>query len=280
MQLLEIELQATKLEDLIQLLIDGIEDLDATEAALGLDIRNMVKLLDSYVHNDDIHHHGETILEHIREVLQDVTEVTEAGPQRQLLGLIALLHDLGKAYTYELIDGKHTFRKHAETSVKLAEAMLGELRQDDPGMYQHVLDLVRLHDAFMRLHEARKGAANLRYLNKFMREALYTSGRVDDIVTFGKADSFRSKRYQDSLSSVEGILADIETTKRQREAEEALKRRREALPPDTVAALRTLLKAEAPDVVALLPDLKAINKALGGLKLYSVLRQVQSTVKG
>jgi len=279
-QLLHVELQADKVEQHLQSLVNGIENLEAVEADLGLDLRNMVELLGRYPHNDDIHHHGESVLEHIREVVQDVTEVTETGPQRHLLGLVALLHDLGKAYTYEWIDGKHTFRKHAEVSVKIAEAMLGELRRDDPEMYQHVLDLVRLHDAFMRLLEARKGTANLRYLNKFMREAIYTNGKLDDLLTFAKADSFRAQRFQESLAGAQGVLQDIREVEKRRKDEEALKRRCEALPPDTVAALRALLEVEAPDAADLLPDLKAVNKALGSQKLYSVLRQVEDIVRG
>lgn len=284
MDLLNVELQADKVEEYLQGLVDGIDNLEEVEEELGLDIRNMVKLLDQYPHNDDIHHHGESILEHIREVLEDVQTVTEGKDkqQRQLLGLVALLHDLGKAYTYELRDvggkKKHTFYKHAEISVKLAEAMLRQLRENNVDLYKRVLDLIRLHDIFMRLMDAQRGSKDLKYLNKFMRESVYLDDHLDDLVTFSKADSFRAKRFQDTLNGVEAILEDIRKVEQQQKEEEEARARRQALPPDVEADLRILLEAEAPDVAPLLPDLKEVNRALGRKKMYPLLRQVQDVV--
>jgi hypothetical protein len=262
--------------DLIQSLVDGIPDLDQAEKDLGLDLRGLVKLLDAHPHNDDIHHSGETPLEHIRWVLEDVPKVASGPEQQRLLGLVALLHDLGKAYTYELIEGKHTFRKHGKVSLKLTEVMLHELRDSDPQLYQRVCDLVRLHDIFMVLIEARKGAKDLKYLNKLLREPVYTEGHLDDLVAFSRADGFRAKRYQDTARGMDEILATIEGQKRA--AEEAKAQKEQAL-RDHMEEIRQLL-VEAPEALAALPNLREVNKALGQRNRLDLIQRLQSLLAG
>jgi len=261
--------------DLIQSLVDGIRDLDQAEKDLGLDIRGLVRLLDVHPHNDDIHHSGETTLEHIRWVLEDVPKVAESPEQERLLGLVALLHDLGKAYTYELIDGKHTFRKHAKVSLKLTEVMLADLRESDPQLYQRVCDIVRLHDVFMVLGEARKGAKDLKYLNRLLREPLYTEGHLNDLVAFSRADGFRARRYQDTAREMETILAIIEGQKR--EAEEAKARKEQAI-RDHLEEIQQIL-AEVPEALAALPNLRAVNTALGKQKRLDLIQRIQSLLE-
>jgi len=277
-ELLLDDLDPAKVEVYVQGLVDSIDDLDGAEKELGLDLRNMVKLLDEHPHNDDVHHSGETTLEHMRWVLEDVRELSQDKDEqtRQLLGLVALLHDLGKAYTYQLIDGKHTFRKHAELSVKIAEKMLAQLRKQNAKLYSRIIEVVKDHDAFMRLIDAqRAGDGNRRYLNKFMRGALYTSGHLDDLVTFSKADGARAKRMQDTLDGMEAVLADLKTVEKEQRQEAEKQRSRDKPPPEVVGAIRTILESDAPELVPLLPDVKRVNQELGKARRYNVLKRIQ-----
>ena len=268
---------------LIQSLVDGIQDLDQAERDLGLDLRGLVRLLGAHPHNDDIHHNGETPLEHIRWVLEDVPKVAENPEQERLLGIVALLHDLGKAYTYELIEGRHTFHKHTKVSLSLTEVMLADLRVSDSQFYQRVHDLVRLHDFFMVLAEARKGAKDLKYLNKLLREPLYIEGRLNDLVAFSKADSFRAKCYQEITRDRGLILADLEKVKDQRRAsEEALAQKEQTLRnriEDRIEEIRLLLEG-VPEAQAALPSLRAVNKALGKQNRLDLIKKLQSLLAG
>lgn len=242
----------------------------------GLDIRDTVKRLAKFVHNDDQHHNGEDVLLHIQWVLADLPkvlpEVRTDELQYERLYLVALMHDLGKAFTYEMIDGKHTFRKHAELSVRMTQALLWELRAQEPQEYQQIEDLVRLHDAFMRLTEAQKGAKGTKYLNKFLREPLYQNGHIQDLITFSRADGFRAKRMGDTLDSLKDVLQDIEKVEERKrlQADEAARQEQKA--QEHMGEIRALLEAEAPEAAALLPNLREAKKALGFSNLRLIKR--------
>lgn len=276
-QLLLEDLDPDKIEIYLQGLVDSIEGVDEVEKELGLDVRNLVKLLDKYPHNDDIHHSGETTLEHMRWVLEDVKEIAKDKDEttRHMMQLVALLHDLGKAYTYKRIDDKHTFRRHADISVKLAEKMLAKLQKKNAKLYQRIIEVVREHDLFMRLIDAQKNSGGKRkYLNKFMRSTVYTEGHLDDLVTFSMADGNRSQRMQDTLDGMEAVLADLKAVEKERRDEEARRKRVDTPSPEVIEAARVILEQEAPELVELLPNLKAIKGQLGKAKRYDVLQQL------
>lgn len=277
-----VDLHVDDVEAYLQGLVDGIDDLDEAEKDLGIDLRNLTKLMAKYPHNDDIHHNGEDVLTHTKWVLEDVHKLVDSKDtqKRQLLTLVALLHDVGKAYTYEVIDGKHTFRQHGQKSVQIAEKMLAKLRKDNAKLYQRAIDLIRLHDMFMQLINGRQhSGGSTKYLNKLMREAIYLDGHLDDLVTFSKADGGRARRLDDTLENVEKVLDDLKRVEKKRRDEAEARARRQQLDPETEEALRELLEAEAPDVVEHLPDLKAVNRALGQAKRYDVLKKVREVTQ-
>lgn len=273
-----VDLQIDEVETFLNGLIEGVEELDGVEDELGLDLRNLTKLLAKYPHNDDIHHSGEDVLTHTKWVLEDIQKLVDDkdAQKRQMLSLVALLHDVGKAYTYEWRKdkSKHTFYGHAEVSVRIAEKLLAKLRKDNAQLYKRVLDLIRLHDVFMRLIDARKGASNLKYLNKFMREAVYLDGHLDDLVAFSKADGARARRIDETLEGVEGVLQDIKQVEKEQARKKQEQARQKKLSPKDEAAIRKLLEAQAPHVVELLPDLQAIRRALQKDKNFPLLQQI------
>lgn len=283
MNLRDIEVTADKAEDILQGLIEGIDDLEDVERKLGLDIRNMTSLMRQFDHNADEYHNGEDVLTHTKWVLEDVQELTEdMDDERKLvIRLAALMHDLGKAYTFEIQpDGSHTFRKHAEKSVVLVEALLRKHRKDLGDLYQRVVDLVEKHDAFMVLLNARKDAKGLKYLNKFMQGAIYLGGHIEDLMTLAKADGNRSKVRQQTLDDIEAVLADIKEVERQREeeakAKEALAREFERKLPE----IRELLEAEGLPEAAEVGTLSEINAILGKSKRYDLIKRIRSMLGG
>ncbi len=270
------KLDPTQMEVYVQGLVDSIDDLETVEKELGLDIRNLVRLLQQHPHNDDIHHNGETTLEHMKWVLEDVHELSEDKDDqtRQLLGLVALLHDLGKAYTYKLRGDKHTFYGHAEVSVKLAEKMLVKLRKQNSKLYRRVIEVVREHDAFMRLIDAQRASGGLKYLNKFMRSAIYTTGHLDDLVTFAKADGARSQQMYDTLDGMESVLADLKTVEKNQRDEARKRKQRDEPTPEVLSAVQAILEAHAPDLIRLLPNVRALKGELGKTRRYNVLKLI------
>jgi len=282
MSLRDIEITADRAEDVLQDLIDGIDDLEGVEGKLGLDIRNMRTLMRSFKHDADEYHNGEDVLEHTKWVLQDVEKLTkDMDAERKLvIRLAALLHDMGKAYTFEVIDGKHTFRKHAEKSVELAEAMLARHRKDLGSLYDRVIALVAKHDALMVLLGARAGAKNTKYLNKFMRESIYMGGHLDDLMTLAKADGNRAKVREKTLADIEGVLEDIAQV--ERDQVEAVKAK-ERLDREFVRRLpeihEIMVQEGFPDAAKAktLPEVQAM---LGQAKQYDLIKRIRSMLEG
>jgi HD superfamily phosphodiesterase len=263
-----------RVEEYLQGLVDEADPVGVP----GIDLRELLDRLKTYTHNDDIHHNGETVLEHIRWVVEDVprvladprTSVLDAKPV--VLNFAALTHDLGKAYTYELIDGRHTFRKHADVSVEIAKVLLQDLQGS--ALMEQILDVVQYHDVFMKLIDAREHSnGKTKYLNKFMRTRLYQTN-LSDLIAFSIADGFRAKRIEDTRNSMLGVLLDMQLVENRRQ-EEAEKQARRAQPPaDLLEGVESLLRQETPHLIDLLPDLYAVKRALSADKRYSLLQRI------
>jgi len=245
----------------------------------SIDLRELLDRLNRYVHNDDVHHSGETILEHIRWVVEDVPKVladpsiSAVGAEPIVLNFAALLHDLGKAYTYELIDGRHTFRKHANVSVKIARAILWDIRE--VALFDMILDVVEQHDAFMKLIEARRGSqGKTKYVNKFLRSRM--ADHMDDLIAFSIADGYRAQRIGETRTEMLGVLLDMLLVSNRRQEEAERQARRANPPPELLEDVKALLRQETPHLVDLLPDLLAVKKALSADKRYSLLQKISA----
>jgi len=276
-----IEITADNVEQVLADLVSDLDDLEGAETSLGLDLRNMIARMRQFQHNDDIHHKGEDVLTHTKWVLEDLASLTVGmqAERKTVVTLAALLHDLGKAYTYEFIDGKHTFRKHAEKSVEIAQVLLAKHREKLGGLYDRVLDLIRLHDAFMVLLNARAGASGLKYLNKFMQERVYLDRHLDDLLTLSKADSRRAQRYEDSLRDALGVLDDIGKAEAEKARQEADKAHQRAMWIERQDEIRALLEAEVPEAVSVLHDQSAVNAILGKAKRFDLINKLKAMLQ-
>lgn len=275
---------ADSLEEVLQALVDGVDDFEGVRDSTGLDIKSLVKLLGDYKHNDDIYHNGETILQHTKWVIEDIDRIVAEKDDvtKKLMPIVAMFHDLGKAYTYEVQPdtGKHTFYKHADKSVAVAEILLAKHRESLGELYQRILDLVRLHNIWLNLVDARKqrNPGSLKYLNKLMREEVFMNGHLDTLLTLSKADSSRMKHFDDVMKNIHDVVQDIEQAQKDmRDKEESIKRSRmnrdEKLPE-----IRALLAAEFPDALSALPDIAAVNAVLGAAKRYDLLKKIKAIV--
>lgn len=282
MSIRDIEVTADSLEEVLQGLVDGIDDLGAVERSLGLDVRGMIGLMRQFEHSSDEYHNGEDVLEHTRWVMADLEDLIGdmADERKVVLRLAALLHDIGKAYTFEVQpDGKHTFRKHAEKSVELAEALLARHRAELGDLHDQVVELVRRHDEFMRLLEARRGAKDLKYLNKFMQGPIYLGGHLDDLLTLAKADGNRSKVRDQTLADIEGVLADLAQVERERAEAAKAKARFDENARRMLPEVRDLLRQEGMTEAAGASTLSEINAILGKVKRYDLIKRIQAMLE-
>jgi len=280
-----LEITSENLEQVLNDLIAGIEDLDEVEAKLGLSLRNMTQLMKESVHNDDIYHNGEDVLTHIGWVIDDANKLSQHmdADKKALMKLTALCHDLGKAYTYayDPEKKKHTFHGHGERSVAIAEALLARHKKALGDLYQDVLDFTRLHDVFYALayEKSKTPEGNTKYVRRIMNEAIYQKGLLRDLFEFSRADSYRAKSHAEKLKETEAIFGDIaKEEEAAREAERA-KARQEALTQERMPEIKAYLEREMPEAAALVPDLKAVKRLLGGAKRYDLLKGIEAIIR-
>ena len=95
------------------------------------------------------HHHGESVLQHTIEALQNY--LTLHGNNVSLSSILAvLLHDIGKPATFVVKDNKITFIGHAEVSARMAGEWLRSMRYPN-AIIRLIVPAVQLH---MRVHQA------------------------------------------------------------------------------------------------------------------------------
>jgi CRISPR/Cas system-associated endonuclease Cas3-HD len=195
---------------------------------------------------------------------------------------VGILHDLGKAYTQEVTsEGKVRFYGHAEKSVEIAEHFLEKVRKENADLAELILSLVRYHDHFLSLINIRsqeQTGGKTRYLNKFMREALYTKGHLDKLLMFAKADGARSRKLQETLSGIEDVLGDIQKAEQKAKAVSEAKERLQQRVRQHESEIRALLEPVSPEAVAKLPNLREVNKELAKLKRLDLIKEIERLV--
>lgn len=247
-----------------------------------LTVTDLLERLYTFRHNDDAHHNAESLIQHISEVYDAVEAETKGWPEdrRDLLRATALLHDLGKAYTHGLKNGRHTFYGHNVVSREIAEKLLWDAI-DWPDFSEQVFDLVLYHDIFFALVNSREQAKGLKYLKKFAEHPVSQDEQLENLIAFAKADSSRSRAYRShTLEAMRTVLQELEQYRAQAEAK-AYEKKRAA--ERRARNLRTywdeiaeVVETAVPGTARLLPDVKAINKKLGAAKRYAAIKAVQA----
>jgi hypothetical protein len=270
--------QMDEVASMIAFVVKPVEGLRLTTGDV-VEVDDLLERLNRYYHNDDAHHNGEGVLEHITDVYMSVVDETQGWPaeRRGLLQLVALLHDLGKGYTYEFRKGRHTFYNHNKISREIAQAAL-YAGVEWPGVSGDVLDLVDFHDVFFQLVNQKKGAGT-KYLKKFAQQPVSRGEQLENLVAFARADSRLAKSYAETLQNMEMVLNDLVAHRAQQAAKEAEEEEKQ------IRMLRNLelYWGEILDIVenavpgAVIPDLdlKVVNRVLGQAKQYKALKAVK-----
>jgi hypothetical protein len=123
--------------------------------------------------------------------------------------------------------------------------------------------------------KARMPAGDTKYLHKFMRQGIYTRGLLDKMVTFAKADSYRSKRYQEGVKDIAGVIDDIAALEKKQQEEAVAKAYQEQRLQQKLPEIRALLEAEAPYAIEALPNMRKVNILLGEQNRLDLIKRIK-----
>jgi putative nucleotidyltransferase with HDIG domain len=108
-------------------------------------------------HDHRGHHHGESVLQHTLEALDNLKRMHELNIHNVLA---VLLHDVGKPKTVKVEDGKVMFVGHAEESARIAREWLRRMRYDNRTV-RLVSEAIRIHEMLHNARGSRKALARL-----------------------------------------------------------------------------------------------------------------------
>jgi poly(A) polymerase len=145
----------------------------------------------------DEHHHHKDVYEHTLTVLdQAIAHEDRLGGPNLTIRLAALMHDIGKPRTRELIPGGGvSFHHHEVVGAKMTKKRLKELRFDSKTI-DEVSTLVFLH---LRFHGYGSGEWTDSAVRRYIRDA---GELLDHLHVLTRADcTTRNKRKADQLSA-------------------------------------------------------------------------------
>ncbi len=145
----------------------------------------------------DEHHHHKDVYEHTLTVLdQAIAHEDRLGGPNLTIRLAALMHDIGKPRTRELIPGGGvSFHHHEVVGAKMTKKRLKELRFDSKTI-DEVSNLVFLH---LRFHGYGSGEWTDSAVRRYIRDA---GELLDHLHVLTRADcTTRNKRKADQLSA-------------------------------------------------------------------------------
>ncbi len=178
----------------------------------------------------DEHHHHKDVYEHTLTVLeQAIAHEDRLGGPNLVIRLAALMHDIGKPRTRELIPGGGvSFHHHEVVGAKMTKRRLKELRFDSK-IVDDVSTLVFLH---LRFHGYGSGEWTDSAVRRYIRDA---GDLLDSLHVLTRADcTTRNKRKAEQLSatydSLENRIAELK-------AQEELDRIRPDLDGEQIMAI-------------------------------------------
>ena len=162
----------------------------------------------------DEHHHHKDVYEHTLTVLdQAIAHEDRLGGPNLIIRLAALMHDIGKPRTRELIPGGGvSFHHHEVVGAKMTKKRLKELRFDSKTV-DDVSTLVFLH---LRFHGYGSGEWTDSAVRRYIRDA---GELLDQLHVLTRADcTTRNKRKADQLAATyDSLEARIQELKAQEE---------------------------------------------------------------
>lgn len=278
-------------EQQIQELLDNIDHTSEAVQQAKFDYKNLVRDLKTVVHSDDDFHIGESILDHMKQVLINVIELTKDWPKKKqnIMRLTAFLHDIAKPETFAVNDqGKHTFYGHPDRGYEVSKAILDQFTEESEDLREYAAKLVKYHHHLTSLVHAKEELGDrdtLKYLKGFIKSGMAAEDTFNDLATFAKADSMTAQALAQSLKGIEVVSGDIDkynaAEKEKAEKEEQLKAKERVLMQDKDRLSQLLRDNSAltgPEIerLASLGDRATLNKELGQRKEYGAIKAIQS----
>lgn len=285
------QMRVETFEDQIIELIKGIDLTSDAVKELNFDFKNLVSELNRVKHSDDDFHVGETVMDHMKMVLQNVNRLTQGWDEkkRNMMRLTAFLHDIAKPETFELRDTKATFYGHPDRGYAITKVLLTQFKEESEELRDYVAMLVKYHHSLYQLTDAKnklKDPNQLSYLKGFIRAGLATEDSLKDLTTFAMADSMTPKALEEAVNGAKIITEDVKRYKAMQEAADQLEKEkaRRALTKlgDTKALKRVLSTFLTPQelqaVLGMAPNLQAMNTALGKMRKFEAIKALKSYV--
>jgi poly(A) polymerase len=136
-----------------------------------------------------------------KDVWEHTKQVVAQAPPQPIVRWAALLHDIGKVSTRQLLpDGRVTFHRHAEVGARMFGSIARRLGFDRA-------ERQRIHDLI--LHHLRANAYEPAWTDAAVRRFDHEMGDLlDDLVGLSRADvtSVRPGRKQEAASNIEALL--------------------------------------------------------------------------
>lgn len=162
--------------------------LKSEKPSIGFELMDAFGMLESFpelkalqgVPQDPLYHPEGDVWIHTLMVLDEMTKLHGEDKKRNLyLSLAALCHDLGKADTTEIIDGRIRSIGHENTGVALTELFLQRL-SEETALSEKILPLVKHHLKPMQFYKQGAKSAAIRRLAKEVN--------IEDLILLAKAD--------------------------------------------------------------------------------------------
>ncbi len=282
MDLFEKDISPENLESFLKEVIEEYKVLGVEKVSTGGNISELYSLLETLNHSDDDNHNGETVLQHTREVLEDVIKLTEGMDENivKILKLTAIFHDVGKAYTFaKTMKGdkeKNTFYKHARISAELLEKLVQKELESKNEMYEKLAILVKSHDDILQYLGANQ--KDVSYVKNLLESKYYKAGLFDLLKLFVRADSQRAKTYNKTEEDLAKMDKDIALYNEQEKEKAGRGTVLQQMVADKKDEIISILQTSAPELVSLYPDIKEIRKQLGNKKMFGVMKDLNNII--
>jgi len=284
LDLFSLDITPDNIEQVLQQITESVQEVDGIEDASVEELKTLLDNMKNLIHSDDEHHYGESILDHTKKVLSNIEQLTNEldDKTKQLMRLVALCHDLGKAFTHEIKEKdsakKHTFYGHAKKSVEILTKLINQqiLEREE---YKNLIVLVKEHDEILSIYSQRGNS--LKYIKNIISSDAYTYGLFELQIAFAKADSVTQAALDETNKMVEIIRSDITTyNKQQKEKEQADILRAAEIQNliETKGQEISELFSVEPTLLALWPDAKAIRAEIGRMKNFDLMKKFNSII--
>jgi len=236
--------------------------------------RELAETMRATVHTDP-HHHGESVLEHTMEVLQDVGVMyPDDNPSSDLMKTVAAWHDTGKPATARIEKGRTMFVGHAAESERLAK---------EAGLSEEACALVGQHHDLIHLMNNAKNELD-RPIAELADSKVARMGLIDQLIAFAFIDARRNLDFEETARKLVPIVERV----RMACSKTGLKRARAARIEEGKTlrlqqARDFLIERGYPEAAAVLPDFPAARAILGETKkkeAWQTIRDLDDVLAG